>query len=138
LPSRQTSPISAPTLLKIQPKNVDQLVNFWPPHPPFVGFVANKERTAIRLDGRPSGRSLFSRFFGLESRSIFSAAPIADFTLWLIDKRALDRRDLMTDLLVFKDLIFKETPPGRLDVGLKHKMQTVILSLFILFVEIFT
>jgi hypothetical protein len=56
------------------------------PHPPSRSFVANKRLTAIRPDGRPSGQSLFSRSFDLESRSIFSAVPIADFTLWLIAK----------------------------------------------------
>jgi len=69
---------------EIQVKNVDPLVNFFAPHPPYRGFVANKERTAIQPDGRPSGRSLFSRYFDRESRSIFSAVPIAKFTLWLI------------------------------------------------------
>src|SRR5438132_101774 len=50
-----------------------------PPPPPFISFVANKRRIAIRLDGRPSGRSLFSRFFDLELRSIFSDDSIAKF-----------------------------------------------------------
>jgi hypothetical protein len=93
-------------LPKNRPKNVDHLVIFFVPPPPFVGFVANKGRTAIRPSGDRAVEALFSRFFGLESRSIFSAAPIAEFTLWLIGKRALDRRELMTDLLVFKDQMF--------------------------------
>jgi len=88
-----------------------------PTPPPFDAFVENKGQTAIRPNVDRAVEDLFSCFFDLESRSIFSAVPIANFTLWLIDKRAIDRPDLMTDLLVFKDQMFP--PPGRAGTGLK-------------------
>jgi len=37
---------------------------------PHKRFVENKSRTPIRPNGRPNGRSLFSRFSGLQSGSI--------------------------------------------------------------------
>jgi hypothetical protein len=92
---------------KIRLKNVNHLVIFFAPPPPVDAFVANKRQTAIRPDGDRTVESLFSRSFGLESRSIFLAVPIADFTLWLIDKTLLIAALRRLNLLVFKDKYFR-------------------------------
>ena len=68
-----------------------------------VCFIANKRLTAIRQDGRQDCRRLFSRSFGLESRSIFLDALIAEFTLWLTAKMLLIVALRRPNLLVFKD-----------------------------------
>src|SRR6476469_3672173 len=81
-----------------------------------VCFIANKRLTAIRQDGRQDCRRLFSRSFGLESRSIFLDALIAEFTLWLIAKALLIAGLRQLNLLVFKDAFL---PPGGLDLGPK-------------------
>jgi hypothetical protein len=73
-----------------------------PTPPPFGGFVANKRLTTIRPNGDRAVEGLFSRFFGPDSRSIFSAVPIADFTLWLIGKTLLIAAILMTDFAGFQ------------------------------------
>jgi hypothetical protein len=93
------------------------------PHPPYRGFVANKELTAIQPDGHRAVESLFSRFFDLESRSIFSAIPIADFTLWLMDKTlliaALWRLNLRFQRLGFQRNVFP--PPRQQDFRIRTK-----------------
>jgi hypothetical protein len=54
---------------------VYHLINFSLTPPPLVIFVANKGQSAIRPDGDRTVESLFSRFFDLELRSIFSRRP---------------------------------------------------------------
>ena len=112
-------------------KNVDHVVNFFAPPPPFAGFVANKRLTAIRKDCRQDCRSLFSRFFDLESHSIFSVVPIAKFTLWLTGKPLLIAALRRLNLLVFKDLVFKEISSTAYAAGSVGPTQMPIISFFI-------
>jgi hypothetical protein len=64
-------PITRCTDHRITPISCDPLpVSFSHRPTPHKRFVENKSQSAIRLDSRLSGRSLFSRFSGLQSGSI--------------------------------------------------------------------
>jgi hypothetical protein len=55
-------------------------ITFSPTHPPYRGFVANKGSTAIQQACQKAVEATFSRFFDIESRSIFCHTQIATFT----------------------------------------------------------